>query len=239
MFLDESGDHGLSKIDPGFPVFVLCGIIIAEDEYLQLRDEVNRLKEKLWGNKTVILHSRDIRKCDKEFSIFFNIDIKKEFYDGLNSIMEHFNYKVICSAIRKEEYIKRYGMLNNDVYEIALSFIIERAVFYLDEIKDANALDIVIEKRGKKEDSQLQKHFQKVKGVGTYFVKPERIKKYGFGFHFRDKKDNINGLQLADLVAYPTARNVIDPHRANPAFDIVEPKFYSKNGKKYGLKIFP
>ncbi|MEX2589990.1 MAG: DUF3800 domain-containing protein, partial [Chitinophagales bacterium] len=32
LFLDESGDHGLKNIDSGFPVFVLCGVLISEDK---------------------------------------------------------------------------------------------------------------------------------------------------------------------------------------------------------------
>src|SRR5260370_1202780 len=27
LFLDESGDHSLDKIDPQYPIFVLCGVI--------------------------------------------------------------------------------------------------------------------------------------------------------------------------------------------------------------------
>jgi hypothetical protein len=30
LFLDESGDHSLSKIDPQYPLFVLCGVILDE-----------------------------------------------------------------------------------------------------------------------------------------------------------------------------------------------------------------
>jgi hypothetical protein len=45
--------------------------------------------------------------------------------------------------------------------------------------------------------------------------------------------------KLADLTAYPIARHVIEPKRANPAFEIIENKFYEKNGTRYGLKIFP
>ena len=56
---------------------------------------------------------------------------------------------------------------------------------------------------------------------------------------FKSKKENINGLQLADLVAYPTARYVIEPNRANPAFEVFKDKIYTKNNKRYGLKIFP
>jgi hypothetical protein len=31
LFLDESGDHNLSVIDPQYPLFVLGGIIVDQD----------------------------------------------------------------------------------------------------------------------------------------------------------------------------------------------------------------
>ena len=55
----------------------------------------------------------------------------------------------------------------------------------------------------------------------------------------KSNKKIKNYLQLADLVAYPVARFVIEPKRANPAFDLVESKIYEKGGKRYGLKIYP
>ena len=66
-----------------------------------------------------------------------------------------------------------------------------------------------------------------------------RLTDYKLSIVFREKRENINGLQLADLIAYPVARYVIDQERANPAFEIIEPKIYAKGGKRYGLKIFP
>lgn len=39
------------------------------------------------ARKNWILHSRDIRKCDKEFKILFDLDIKKQFYEDLYAIM--------------------------------------------------------------------------------------------------------------------------------------------------------
>jgi len=41
------------------------------------------------------------------------------------------------------------------------------------------------------------------------------------------------------LVAYPIARYVIEPNRANPAFDVLEPKIYRTNGGLDGLRIYP
>ncbi|MDD2798888.1 MAG: DUF3800 domain-containing protein [Bacteroidales bacterium] len=240
LYIDESGDHGLTTLNQDFPVFLLCGVIISATDYEEIRKSLNVIKRTLWGNKEVIFHSRDIRKCEKEFSILFDMDKKKWFYDNLNNNIQSHNYAVIASAIQKDKYIKRVGLLSNDVYELALSFIIERAVFYLDDIVDADKeLEIIIEKRGKKEDKKLEEHFQRLIARGTGFVSPKRLNHYKLKIDFKSKKENINGLQLADLIAYPIARYVIEPGRANPAFDQVEPKIYSKKGKRYGLKIFP
>ena len=46
LFLDESGDHGLGNIDPTFPVFVLSGILISEENYEILHQQFNQLKNK-------------------------------------------------------------------------------------------------------------------------------------------------------------------------------------------------
>jgi len=240
LFLDESGDHGLVNVDPHFPVFALCGILVSDTAYETIDAATRELKRKLWGEKKVILHSRDIRKCEKEFQILFDEGVKKSFYTEINKLVSDSEYTIIASAINKENHIKQYGKLASDVYEISLSFIIERSVFFLDDWRSGNRqLRIVIERRGKKEDGQLQEHFQRLCSRGTGYVTPDRIRAYGMNIEFRSKSDDVNGLQLADLVAYPIARYVLDPKRANPAFDVLEPKIYMKNGRRYGLKVFP
>jgi hypothetical protein len=60
-----------------------------------------------------------------------------------------------------------------------------------------------------------------------------------FFWMIKSKRENINGLQLTDLIAYPIARFVIEPKRANPAFDLIETKIYAKDGEWSGLKIYP
>lgn len=240
LYIDESGDHGLVNLDANFPVFLLCGMLVSENNYRQLREEINLIKKEFWGNKTVILHSRDIRKCQNEFQIMFDLNIKKSFYEQINKLISTGEYTIFASAIRKDNYIKTYGKLSNDVYELSLSFIIERTVFYLDSLPDTNKeLHIIIEKRGKKEDKKLDEHFQRLLARGTGYVSANRLKALKLKIVFSDKKENINGLQLTDLLAYPIARYVIDKNRANPAFDLLVKKFYAKRGKLYGLKIFP
>lgn len=239
LFIDESGDHGLKTIDTSFPVFLLCGVLVSEEELTKIDNQVNVLKLKYWNNKNVILHSRDIRKCNNEFKILFDLEVKEAFYKDINSILTSSSYKIISSAIDKIEFIKKYGKLEDDVYEIALSFILERTIFCLDEFKNCTSLEIVIEKRGRKEDIKLANHLNKLYQIGTYFVDVVRIKKYVIKHIFLEKRENNNGLQVSDLLAYPIAKKIIFPEGLNISFEEIKSKFYMKNGKKYGLKVFP
>jgi hypothetical protein len=238
LFLDESGDHGLNNLDPNFPVFVLCGALMSQADYFVFRDGLNLIKNRYWGTKQVILHSRDIRKCEKEFKILFDLNIKKSFYEDLDHLLSKSNYTIIADGIQKEEYIKHYGRLSK-VYGLCLSFIIERAIFCLDQIPVEKKLYIIVEERGKKENKELRDYFESVLNHGTSFVSSQRLKQIGLKLEFRSKKKNINGLQLADLIAYPIANFILNKDRPNPAFKIIESKFYTKNGVRYGLKTYP
>ncbi len=239
MYIDESGDHGLSNLNPDFPIFLLCGIVISFESYEGLSKGFNSVKQDIWKSNSVIFHSRDIRKCEKEFKYLFNIDLKAEFYKKLDNIIGGCDYKIIAAAIKKENYIKKYGKLSNDVYEISLSFVIERAIFYLESLKENDiSLEIIIERRGIKEDKKLHEHFQKILSRGTGYIKADKLSRYNPTISFKNKKENINGLQLADLIAYPIARYVLEPERVNPSFEVFKDKLYKKSEKRYGLKIF-
>jgi hypothetical protein len=96
-----------------------------------------------------------------------------------------------------------------------------------------------VEKRGKREDASLLSYYNEVFDRGTYFVTTERFKNYFKGFEFRDKKENIIGLQIADLVAYPITRHILDGDAYNKAFEVIESNIYTQNGRRHGLKIFP
>lgn len=240
LYIDESGDHGLSNLNPDFPIFLLCGIIISSKNYQELDSGFNSIKLAIWKSDHVIFHSRDIRKCEKEFKYLFNLDLKEEFYSSLDDIIRNCDYKIIAAAIKKENYIKKYGKRSDDVYEFSLSFVVEHTIFYLETLKDREiTLEIIIEKRGSKEDKKLYEHFQKILTGDTGYFKASKISQYNPSISFQNKKENVNGLQLADLIAYPLARHVLEPQRINPAFEVFKDKLYKKSQKGYGLKIYP
>ncbi len=241
LFLDESGDHGLLSINKDFPVFLLCGVLFTEDDYENTRQSINKLKQFIWGNKEVIFHSRDIRKCEKEFQKLFDLELKKYFYEELNKIITDSKFTIIASAIDKQALLKNFFMDEgvNEVYEIALSFLFDNAITVLENLDPDATLSFILEMRGKKEDKQLGNYFKRIIERGTGVVTLDQIGRFKPTFQFVDKKQNINGLQLADLIAYPIARFVIEPERANPAFDLLEPKIYRTVNGWDGLVIYP
>ena len=239
LYLDECGDQNLSSFDPQFPIFTLCGVVVSEEQDNLLTDRINSLKRDIWNNTNIILHSRDIRKCQNGFEVLFDLEVKKRFIESVNAILGDDIYIIICCAILKESYIRQYGKLN-DVYGLSLSYIMERVVFYLDSVgKDNIELRTVIERRGKKEDKSLLNYYNQLLDRGTYWVNGERMRRYFKRFDMRWKSENIVGLQVADLVAYPITRHVLNPNGVNLAYDVLKKNIYQVDGKMYGMKVFP
>lgn len=231
----------MSNFDPNFPIFTLCGIIVSEKKMHKLNDEIKELKKEFWGDKKIILHSRDIRKCENGFQILFDLDVKKRFYERINEILGQKDvYAIACCSILKEPYIRQYGKMN-DVYAQSLTFLMERTVFYLDTIANEQGVDlnIIVEMRGKKEDKRLYESFINLLDKGTYWVTSERLKNYVHKFDFKPKSANINCLQIADLIAYPVTRYILDPDAVNFAFDVIKENIFTYEGKLLGLKIIP
>ena len=239
LYLDECGDQNLSGFDPQFPIFTLCGVVVSEEQDKLLADRINSLKMDIWNNTNIILHSRDIRKCQNGFEVLFDLEVKKHFLESVNAILGDDIYIIICCAILKEPYIRQYGKLN-DVYGLSLSYIMERVVFYLDSVgKDNIELRTVIERRGKKEDKSLLNYYNQLLDRGTYWVNGDRMRRYFKRFDMRWKSENIVGLQVADLVAYPITRHVLNPNGVNLAYDVLKKNIYQVDGKMYGMKVFP
>lgn len=242
LYIDECGDQNLSNFDEQFPIFTLCGVLVEESKRDWLEQEVRCLKEDFWGNQYTILHSRDIRKCQRGFEILFDLEVKKRFYERVNAILGVKGvYTIVACSILKEPYIRNFGRLN-DVYSLSLSFVLERAIFYLDGVKkDGEAIELhtVVEQRGKKEDGVLKSFYTELLDKGTYWVKPDRLKSYARSFTLLPKKANVIGLQVADLVAYPVTRHILDENEPNMAYEIIKDNVYTINGKKIGIKILP
>jgi len=89
----------------------------------------------------------------------------------------------------------------------------------------------------KDEDAKLELEFRRICDGKNAVGKMPNL-----DIRFMDKKHNSTGLQLADLVAHPIGKHVINQAQANRAYDVLESKFRRDaegNILGYGLKIFP
>ena len=241
LYIDECGDQNLESFSPTFPIFTLCGILVAEDKLERLNQQVKELKREFWGDKMVILHSRDIRRCQKGFEILFDLNVKQRFYEAINNVLKQNDvYIIVSCSILKEPYIRQFGKLN-DVYGQSLSFVLERSIFCIDDInpKGVSHIHAIVEKRGKKEDNALKNYYEQLLERGTYWVHASRMQDRMESLEFKWKAEDVIGLQIADLVAYPLTRHVLNPEEVNFAYDIIEQNIYKHDGKLLGLKIFP
>lgn len=240
LYIDECGDSNLATYDCNFPLFTLCGILVPVSNVNGFNKAIDELKLEFWGRTDVILHSRDIRKCEKHFQILFDNDIKHRFYERVNDILTRQGvYVIICCSVLKEDCIAKHGT-DTDIYGTALKYVLQRSIFCVDDMSSEGAtIDIVVERRGKVEDRALQNYYNGLRVTGMHYITPERLSEHIGNFEFSLKKDNVFGLQVADLIAYPISRYVLNPQKFNPSFEVIKSNIYVSNGKLLGLKIFP
>lgn len=239
LFIDETGDHGLKKINHEFPLFLLCGVLVKQEDYARIRESFNSIKNHFWGNEDVIFHSRDIRKCERDFVNFLDHKIKSQFYDRLNLAMDENEFTVVATAIKKNEFVATYNEIHNDAYELALTMVFNQIFIYLMTLEIKSDIQVIIERRGKKEDRKLEEHFKFIRDFGTDMFSANQIENWDISVRFRNKKENINGLQLADLLAYPIAKYILKPGNSNISFEIIEKKIFKNEGKLLGIRIIP
>lgn len=242
VYVDESGDHSLDKIDEAYPVFVLSFCAFYKENYVKnVVSALESLKFEKFGHDIVILHERDIRKETGVFK-FDNEAEKEDFLRKLSDIIDSSRFILISCLIDKRN-LKLRDEDPPNAYHIALGFCLETLFDLLVEKHQENLqTHIVFERRGEKEDKELELEFRRICD-GSNSLK----QRLPFEIVLADKKVNSAGLQLADLVARPIGIKHLRPEQPNRAFDILKMKFFCSGGRQslgegyegWGLKIYP
>ncbi len=238
VYVDESGDHGLDSIDRHYPVFVLAFCIFQKEVYVEsVVPAIQKFKFRHFGHDMVILHEADIRKDKGDFRFLKSKELKQAFLGELSDILFDTDFKLICTVIDKSKLKQRHSNPTNP-YHIALGHGLERVHFHLKKMgQGERSTHVVMEKRGKREDDELELEFRRIVDGGNY-----RHQRLPFKILFADKKSNSCGLQLADLVARPVGMSVVRPGQSNRAYQILLEKFdQDADGRieGWGVKIFP
>jgi hypothetical protein len=237
MYLDESGDHRLKKINPVYPVFVLGGVIVDRAyERDVIEPRVREFKRRSWGSEDVILHTVDIRNNAGDFAFLTDPARRAEFFTELNAMLAELDYKVVSVVIKKDAHVAQYGENAADPYTYALEMLIERFCWELGNDLDSGF--ICAEKRNPTLDRELMEGWEKLRtnGTGTGYAPSKRIEERIVGLDLRDKKPNLAGMQLADLVITPIGRHVLGtPEKPDQVqWSVVEGKLRRSGGTYVG-----
>ena len=243
VYVDESGDHSLASIDPDYPVFVLALCIFHRRHYSEkIIPAVEKLKFNYFGHDSVVLHENEIRKQKGDFAFLSHRPTRTAFMERVSSIMDASNFILIACVVDKARVGRSEGAASNP-YHIALGICLEALRSFLVEKKqDELQTHVVVECRGKKEDSELELEFRRICDGNN-----SGNRHLPFDIVFADKKTNLTGLQLADLVARPVGLSYIRPAQVNQAFELLKRKFFCDGGRErvgsgyenVGLMIYP
>lgn len=194
-----------------------------------------------FGHDSIVLHETDIRKERGSFR-FTDRSHRVAFFDELTGIIEDSKFILISCLIDKRKLRER-DQVDGNPYHLALGFCLEALYELMQEKGQATyPTHVVVERRGKKEDRDLELEFRRVcDGENRW------NRRLPFRIVMADKKTNSSGLQLADLVARPIGIATLRPEQENRAFEVLRRKFLCDGGRKHagtgfeglGLKIYP
>ena len=238
IYVDESGDHSLTNVNPQFPLFVLSFCIFPVADYIStVVPLVQSMKFEFFGHDMVILHEREIRKSTPPFDILLNERVRAQFMERIDAIVERARFGIVACVIDKVRFRARRGGRANP-YHVALEFGLERIFLQLQQRGQTGRIArVVFESRGAKEDRDLEREFQRIMETT-----PMRGMRETLSFHCAPKSANSSGLQIADMTARPIGLHVLRPEQPNRAWNLISTKLVrSRDGsiEGYGLKIYP
>ena len=212
IYIDEVGNSDIkSSGDENHRFLCLTGVIF-NLEYVAkiLQPELEALKIKYFHShpdEPIILHRKELVNKKYPFTVLENPELEIQFNEELLLLLTNWEYRVISVIIDKQELNTNYSQTwKYDPYHYCQEIIIERYRLFL---KINNAMgDVMIESRGGHEDMRLKKSFRKIMDGGTQFLPAEDLAKHFTSkeLKVKTKKENIAGLQIADLIAHSARR---------------------------------
>lgn len=214
-YVDEAGDHG--KVSSDFPVFVLAFCVFRKVDYSErVLPAMHALKFKYFGHDAVVLHEREIRLRSGPFNVLRDAEIRPRFLADLTEVIATVPFTLIAVVVDK-----RTHALDRNPYDLALDTGLVHVTRYLRAAGDHGLTHIVVESRGKNEDRDLRAAFDS-------FCNPAgSLDGCNLELVFASKAHNHSGMQLADLMARPIGRHVMNPAQPNRAYDVLATKLWN------------
>jgi hypothetical protein len=211
IFIDEVGTHDLRSCDhPNERYLALTGVImVAAYEAGDFTTALNEVKLRIFGRTDIVLHRRDILDANPPFDALRDEVLRQRFDDALVELVRSSTYRVFTVVIDKKEHNEKYAVWRFHPYHYCLTVLLER---YVQRLKKINRRgDVMVEARGKAENRKLEKAYRYIYDRGTDHVDAKVFQESltSREIKIKPKNANISGLQLADILANPSCRDMI------------------------------
>jgi hypothetical protein len=214
IYIDESGDHTYHMLgEPAKRYLGLTGCIVGAEYYrVRLHGDLEALKQKHFPHdpdEPVILHRNEIINCRGPFWRLRDAQARTRFNEDILRFLHDQQYRLITVVIDKKSHQERYGPSALHPYHYCLAALLERYCGFLNFYNARG--DVMAENRQGAEDRKLQAAYTMLHEAGTqwrgrdFFCNVLTSKK----LKLKSKAANIAGLQVADLLAYPSKQEVL------------------------------
>lgn len=260
MYIDETGDSSESPPkDENSRFLSLTGVIVHLNDVTSIASpRIENIKRRCFSSdpdersSPIVLHRKDIVQKNAPFHALRDPEIATYFNDSILSLLSDLDYRVVTVVIDKIEHYQRYQAWQHIPYHYCMEILVERYVKWLERKNDIG--DVMAEHRGRRENKRLKRSFSRYYRFGTRFVSADRIQGRIPVPHLdvRKKPENITGLQLADIIAHPSAmrtrhefigEEVKGPFGLQVAEILTDSKYDRSQGngriRGYGMKWLP
>lgn len=251
MYIDEVGNPDLESSDnPNHRFLSLTGVIL-ELGYVEsvVHPQMEALKTQFFRShpdEPVIFHRKEMVNAKPPFESLGTPRIQESFDRELLRLIDSWEYTVISVCIDKKKHKETYTTWRYDPYHYCLAVLLERFIFFLNRA-DCQG-DVMAESRGGKEDMRLKASFARLWEDGTDYVAPDRFQSVltSKQLKVKLKANNISGLQLADLVAYPSRNEILKEQGlrqkelgdfSKKVVEVLQRKYDQEGGRVFGKKF--
>ena len=220
IYLDESGDHTYRKLEEQENRYLcLTGCIFEPERYRIFVRKLEEFKERHLSydpDFPPILHRNDIINRRGCFGRLCNPMAKKKFDGDLLNLVREADFKTIAVVIDKKTHVEKYKELAFHPYHYCLTAILERYCGLLNFIGGVG--DVLAESRGGREDKQLKEAYKRIYNAGTRYREPRFFQDVlsSKEVKLKPKRNNIAGLQLADILAHPVKQSILRENKKIP-----------------------
>lgn len=214
LYVDEVGNHDLTHADdPNQRFLSLTGIILESDYTLNVfQPEMEQLKRDFFQtdpDEPVIFHRKEMLNKRPPFHPLRDPIIEQRFNTSLLTALARWDYAAVTIVIDKKAHRDQYQKWHFHPYHYCMTVLLERFVLFLHY--GGHRGDVLVEKRGGIEDDKLMDSYSRLYARGTDKIAQDRWQQClsSSQLKLRTKIANIAGLQLTDIIAHPSRREIL------------------------------